>query len=40
MLQPQIFKIGLCSSNLDLLFISDLFENNLQDNWLKINLVL
>lgn len=40
MFQAQIFKLGVCSSNLDTLSISDLLENALQNNVLNINLVL
>lgn len=38
--QPQIFKLGVCSSNVDMLSISDILENALQDTLLNINLVL
>lgn len=38
--QPQILNLGVCSFNLDMLSISDLLENALQDELLNINLVL
>lgn len=40
MFQPQIFKLNVCSSNLDMLSISGLLENAFQDTLLNINLVL
>ena len=40
MFQPQILELGVCSSNLNMLSISDLLENALQDTLLNINLVL
>jgi len=39
MFQPQIFKLSVCTSNLNMLSISDLLENALQDTLLNINLV-
>lgn len=40
MFQPQIIRLSVFSSNLDMLSISDLLENALQDTLLNINLVL
>jgi len=40
MFKPQIFKLSVCSSNLDTPSISDLLENALQDTLLNINLIL